>query len=338
MNRLEALNELNDIAFSYFVSQSFATATSIGLFDRLDEPRSLVTLAAEMDIHPDGCRRLLAAMENLGLVAREAGRYKNSELGAFVSRNNENPIRLVQQENLFYRMWEYLPDALREYSPRFEQALGTSAKEIYGELFANEARLSEFFGLMDSYSLPVGIELSRAIDFQPYDCILDVAGGSGGLSMQVAETHDHLCGIIFELPPVCSLADKAIARRGLQQRFRTVPGDMLLDPFPAAADVVFLSWILHNYADPNCELILRRAFEALPSAGLLVVSEKVLNSDGSGSRWGVMMSLQMLVACEPGAKERSLTEYQSLLEKAGFVDIRLIPLDAPRDIIVARKP
>ncbi|MGH2813371.1 MAG: hypothetical protein ACRDI1_11785 [Actinomycetota bacterium] len=28
----------------------------------------------------------------------------------------------------FYHMFEYLPDALREYSPRWQQALGTTRK------------------------------------------------------------------------------------------------------------------------------------------------------------------------------------------------------------------
>jgi hypothetical protein len=48
--------------------------------------------------------------------------------------------------------------------------------------------------------------------------------------------------------------------------------------------------------------------------------------------------LHMLVVCEPGAKERSEAEYQSLLEEAGFRDMEVLRLGAPRDLIIARKP
>ena len=46
----------------------------------------------------------------------------------------------------------------------------------------------------------------------------------------------------------------------------------------------------------------------------------------------------MLLCCEPGARERSAAEYRSLLEDAGFRQVELMRLDAPRDVIVARKP
>jgi len=51
-----------------------------------------------------------------------------------------------------------------------------------------------------------------------------------------------------------------------------------------------------------------------------------------------LMSLHMLVVCEPGARERSEREYRSLLAETGFLDVEVIRLEAPRDFIVARKP
>jgi hypothetical protein len=49
------------------------------------------------------------------------------------------------------------------------------------------------------------------------------------------------------------------------------------------------------------------------------------------------MDLWMLLCCEPGARERSEAEYWSLLGEAGFQDIDIVRLKAPRDMIVARK-
>ena len=45
----------------------------------------------------------------------------------------------------------------------------------------------------------------------------------------------------------------------------------------------------------------------------------------------------MLVANEPDARERSLSEYRGLLDEAGFDVVDVIQFEAPRDLIVARK-
>ncbi len=71
---------------------------------------------------------------------------------------------------------------------------------------------------------------------------------------------------------------------------------------------------------------------------MLLISECVLNDDYFGSLFGALMSLHLLVVCEPGARERSEREYRSLLAETGFLDVEVIRLEAPRDFIVARKP
>ena len=45
----------------------------------------------------------------------------------------------------------------------------------------------------------------------------------------------------------------------------------------------------------------------------------------------------MLLANESGARERSESEYRELLDAAGFEVTNLLRLDAPRDLLVARK-
>jgi hypothetical protein len=45
----------------------------------------------------------------------------------------------------------------------------------------------------------------------------------------------------------------------------------------------------------------------------------------------------MLVANEPNARERSEDEYRSLLDATGFDVTEVLRLDAPRDLLVAKK-
>jgi len=191
---------------------------------------------------------------------------------------------------------------------------------------------------MNTFSIPIGQVIAERFDFSPYKCVMDVAGGPGGLSIQVGRKYPNLRGIIMDLPPVCRVAEEQIEANGLSDRFTTRTADLLKGPYPSGADVITLSWILHDWSDENCRAILRNCFDALPSKGAILVSETVLNNDSSGTLFGALLSLHMLVVCESGAKERSEAEYRSLLKATGFVEVEIMRLGAPRDLIVARKP
>ena len=141
----------------------------------------------------------------------------------------------------------------------------------------------------------------------------------------------------MDMAPVCAVAEEYIKAGGLTNRFTTAAGDMFAPPYPRGADVIILGHVLHDWSDASCGKILRNCFEALPANGVLLICEKVLNEDFSGSTFTLMKDLTMLVGCEPGARERTEAEYRSLLEESGFKLAEVIRMDAPRDLVVARK-
>ena len=340
MKPMQALNRLNDIATSFMVTQTFSSACNLGVFEELSQgPTTAESLAKKLNVHPDACRRLLVALKQLGLVDRESDRYRNSELGDFLTSQSAVKLEpLSMWGSPWPHMWEFLLDAIREFSPRWQQALGSTAEETFAALYEDPVRLRRFCQLMDAFSLLIGQEIAERFDFAPHRFVMDVAGGPGGLAIQIGRKHPHLRGIIMDLPPVCRVAEERIAANGLSDRFSTQTADLLNGPYPLGADVITLSWILHDWGDENCRKILRNCFEALPSKGVLLISENVLNNDLSGTQFGVLMSLHMLVVCEPGAKERNEDQYRSLLEETGFRNIEVVRFDAPRDLIICRKP
>jgi len=156
--------------------------------------------------------------------------------------------------------------------------------------------------------------------------------------ISIGKQYPHLRGIIMDLPPVCEIVKEYIQASGLGDRFTTAVADLFEGPYHSGADVINLGHVLHDWSDEKCRLILKHCFKALPSQGVLLVGEKVLNNDFSGDRHALVLNLLMLLACEPGAKERSEAEYRTLLEEAGFRGFELIRLEAPRDLIIVRKP
>ncbi|PCJ46224.1 MAG: hypothetical protein COA99_03105 [Moraxellaceae bacterium] len=338
MKPIEALNKLNELAFSFYTAGSFAAASNLEIFDHLgDKWQSAEHISEKLNIHPEGCRRLLSAMVNLDLVEHSNQTYRNSTLGNYLTKGSEVPMGFSQKDSYFYHMWQFLPDALRENSPRHEQAWNKTAQELYQAIYSNDTQLRSFFRLLDSYNIPIGQETAELLNFSSYTRILDLAGGTGSFAAEVVKRNEHLSGVVLDLEPVQKLSKEMIAKNGLESRFEFVVGDMFKPNYPEA-DVIFLSYILHNWNDEKCIQIIKNCYESLPSKGMVVISEKVLNNDFTGDWWGVMMNLQMLIAFEPGSKERTENEYDSLLKQAGFVGVELIRLDAPRDLLIAYKP
>jgi hypothetical protein len=329
---------LSEIAFAFVNSQAFFAAYQLGVFDALGESSMTADeVAGRIGIDPVACRRLLMVLVTIGLVDRDGQRLRNSELGRLCSSRSPVNLGTISKINPFYRMFEYLPDALREYSPRWQQALGTTPQNAFAALYEDPVRLREFAELMNAFSVPQGRLIAERIDFAQYRCIMDVAGGPGGQAIEIGVQHSHLRGIIMDLEPVCVVAREHIAARGLSGRFTAVAADLLEGPYPSGADVIILGHILHDWSDETCRRILRNCHAALPVQGLLLISESVLGEDFLGERLANAKDLIMMVANEPGARERTSSEYQALLDEAGFDFGEVVRLDAPRDLVIARK-
>ena len=334
----QAQLRLMDLAFRFVSSQAFVSAHDLGLFDALTlAPATVEDIASRIGIRPVACRRLLMMMVSLDLVERDGDGFRTSEMGELCSSRSDVKLGPMSRINPFYAMTGHLTDALREYEPRWRQTLGVDAADAFAALYANPAALREFADLMNAISVPQGRLIAERYDFAPHRCIMDVAGGPGGQSIAIGVRHPHLRGVITDLEPVCVVARENIAASGLNDRFTAVAADLIAGPYPAGADVILLGHILHDWSDEVCGTILRNCAAALPAGGTLLISESVLRDDFSGSALTHMKDLLMLVANESGARERSESEYRELLAAAGFDVTDLARLDAPRDLLVARK-
>lgn len=336
---LDALSRLREIGLGFAVSQSFFAACEMGVFDLLEGgPKTLDALASELKVEAEGLRRLLVVLHRLQLVERRGDTFSNSELGSFLTSSSRYHMNGLAKIEKFVRMWEYLPDALKTYGPVWVQAFGVPSQEIFVELYADPVQLRRFCDYMDSYSVAIGEEIAERYDFSKHRCILDVAGGPGGLSRTIGQRHPHLHGIVMDLPPVLEVTRERIAAAGLSDRYRTETADLFEGPYPKGADVATLSWILHDWNDEKALAILRHCHEALPPDGVLLISEMVMNDDFSGSSlWSEVYSLFMLVCCESSGRERTESEHRALLREAGFASAEILRSHGPRDLVVARK-
>ena len=83
--------------------------------------------------------------------------------------------------------------------------------------------------------------------------------------------------------------------------------------------------------------LLARAARALAPGGRVVVSDFVLEDDGTAPRQAVLFSINMLVGTPSGRSYRE-SEYRSWLTAAGLAGIERVRLPGPAHLLIGRKP
>lgn len=81
-----------------------------------------------------------------------------------------------------------------------------------------------------------------------------------------------------------------------------------------------MKWILHDWSDEHCGMILKNCHVALPSNGKVIVAESILPEapDTKVSTRVVMNLDAIMLAHNPGGKERTEAEFEALAKGAGF--------------------
>jgi hypothetical protein len=119
---------------------------------------------------------------------------------------------------------------------------------------------------------------------------------------------------VFDVPHVAADAQRVIEAAGLAGRCVAVGGDFFTEPIPPA-EVHVLSQILHDWDDARALAILRNSRQSISPAGRVLVIEQVV-PDGDEPSFSKELDLLMLVLL--GGKERSESEWRSLLSEGGF--------------------
>jgi acetylserotonin N-methyltransferase len=326
-----------DLIEAFRRSKVMFAAVSLGIFDILATgPRSAKALADELRLDPDALERLLDACVNLHLLVKERERYANDPVATtYLCRSS--PRRLtgyIHYSNAFlWKLWAELEDAIREGTNRWRQAFSWEGP-IFDHFFRTEEAKREFLVGMHGFGLLSSPEVVAAFDLSRFRCLVDLGGATGHLAMTACQRYPGLRAVVFDLPSVVPLAREIIAASPVADRIEVLAGDFFVDPLPEG-DLFAVGRILHDWAEAKIRTLLRKICERLPAGGALLIAEKLLADDKTGPTGALMQSLNMLVCTE--GKERTLSEYETLLKEAGFAEVQGRRTSAPLDAVLATK-
>ena len=318
-------------------SKVMFAAVKLGVFDQLRHAaQTPQELAATLQADAGALEQLLCACVSLSLLEKRGDRFANTP-AADAYLTSDSPHRFtgyIQYSNdVMWPMWSHLEDAVREGGHRWKQTYGWEGP-IFANFFKSDDARREFLMGMNGFGVLSSPQVVNAFDLSGFRTLVDLGAATGHLVIAACERYPDLRGIAFDLPEALDLARELTAASPARDRLSVAGGDFFNDPLPPA-DVYALGRILHDWSEPKIDHLLKRIFDALPEGGGLLIAEKLLVEDKTGPRWGLLQSLNMLVCTE--GRERTLSEYETVLRRAGFRDVTGLRLPVPIDAIFARK-
>jgi hypothetical protein len=322
------------VGLGFWPSKILLSAVEMELFTDLAQgPRSLESIRGRIGLHPRAARDFLDALVALGFLLRAGGEYSNAPAtDLFLDKNKPSYIGgiLEMANQRLYQFWNRLTEALRTGLPQNEVRSGGAP--LFEALYADPARLKSFLAAMTGISHAANLAIASKFPWTNYKTFADAGSAQGDLAVQIARANPHLSGIGFDLAEVGPIFEEYVDRNGVADRIHFVAGSFLEQPLPQA-DVILMGHILHDWGIDDKRMLIRKAYDAVPEGGALIVYESIIDDDRSKNAFGLMMSLNMLIET-PAGFDYTGADCQGWMKEAGFLQTRVEHLVGPDSMVI----
>ena len=301
-----------DLAKAHIAARCLHVVANTGVADAIgDSGATSERAAAQVGLNADALDRVLRLLAAHGVFAHAAGgRYVHTAASRLLRSDHPQSLRSYVRMTSLPAFWNGFGDLERA------ARTGRPAADWAGLLqyFASHAEESAIFNAaMVAKSRAVLPAVVAAYDFSACGAIADIGGGRGHLLAAILDRVPAARGILFELPHV--IADAVTG-----PRLTLAPGSFFGDALPAV-DTYLLMDLIHDWDDADAARILAAVRRAAPPHARLLIIETLV-AEQPGPHFGKTLDIIMLAVT--GGKERTRTQYERLLDAAGFSIERVI--------------
>lgn len=298
------------------ITQALVVAAELGIADLLTGgPRTVESLAAEVEVDADGLYRVLRALAGSGVFCEVSARtFGSTPLADTLRAGGEHSLRN------WARLWG-LPErhaaigdllhSVRTGQPSFEHLHGLS---WWAQLATRPDQAAVFDAAMGDLARRLHAATVDAYDLSGVGRLLDIGGGRGHLVAALLRRYPHLRAAVFDQPEVVRHASEVLAGAGVADRGEVISGDFFTS-VPAGADAYLMSMILHDWNDAQVVGILTNTRQAMGKHSELLVVDAIV-PPGNTAHDGKLRDLIMLTL-HPG-RERTEAEFAALFARAGL--------------------
>lgn len=285
-------------------------------------------------------RVLLLTLCAAGLVQRADGRYRNAELAEqLLASDRPDSWRhiFVSRHRTDYAGLARATEALRAGTNSGLAVHHGGSDTLYERLADDPELEAALHSGMTAFALQTLPALLDHPEMASVNHLLDVGGGTGTVSTRFAYRRPDARATVFDLPSVARLGERQLPAE-LAGRVSFVGGDLFTDAYPTGADTILISHVLDVFDEPTIVALLRKAFEALPPAGRLLVYSFNADADETGGILAAQLSFYLSVLATGVGMAYPVGDYERWLRRAGFDEVRVhdgFPLE--HHLIVAVK-
>jgi O-methyltransferase domain/Dimerisation domain len=322
---------------AFWGAKTLLSAVELGIFSELAAAGTLdgEALRERIGIHPRGARDFFDALVALGMLERDEGRYANTPATElFLDRAKPSYIGdILEMTNArLYGTWGFLTEGLRTGLPQNEV---NSDENLFEVLYADPVGMAQFARVMTATSADAARAIATKFPWQGRNNMIDIGCAEGAVPVQVALAHEHITGGGFDLPAIKPIFDTYVAGFGLGERLSFTAGDFFTDPLPQA-DVLVMGHILHDWDIDQKRLLLRKAYDALPESGALIVYDPIIDDERRSNAFNLLSSLNLLIVTS-GGFEYTGADCRAWMQEAGFRESYVEHLTGPHSMVVGIK-
>lgn len=266
------LKKLLEIIYAPMYTKILFSAIELKIFSELKEEKTHIEVANKLDLHTDNTRYFLDTLTGMGFLEKKSGFYKNTPLSSkYLVKNSDVYIGdHLRGYNLGSGFEELEIVKLLREGPNSEagKKKGLEAYNVFGDwtemikAMQKGGRAKEIADLV--YSLP---------EFKKFSKMLDLGGGPGLLSIEIAKRSPNLKTVIFDTPEVCKVAECSIREAKMEKQAQVLIGDYLKDPIGDGYDFILAIGTL-NFAKHDMDMVIGKLYKALnPNGVFMCISE-----------------------------------------------------------------
>lgn len=285
------------------------------------------SIAEKTGLTEDMTRRLLRFAMTMRIFREpEPGFVAHTKASTVLSDDNMNSWLGAGTEEMWpaaVRMVDALqrwPNASEPNETGFQLANNTN-ESIYSVISANPARGRRFANSMVVHATNPAFSADHMINSFDWAALglaqlVDVGGSRGHIAIELAKKFGNLTAVVQDRGEIVAGAEADLPVQ-LQGRLTFMPHD-IFSPQPVKADIFLLRWILHNWSDKYCVLILRALLPALRPGARVLVAETCMPEPGEVALWKEKdhRVFDMTMAAAFNGKERTKKEWEALFLQA----------------------
>lgn len=329
------------VGLGFWASKTILSAVKFGLFTYLgDSKHTANSIGTNLGIHPSFIFDWLDGLASMDFLQREgSGKeslyFNTPDTRVYLCKDSPKYLGgfLEMANDREYRFWADLEEGLQTGKPQNE--IKYTGKESFAAIYEDEYNLKAFADAMGSIQVENFTMLAEKYDFSNFNDVTDIGGSGGLLSAMLAQKHPHLNLTSYDLPQLTPIVGQTLQKYGVADRVQIREGNFWTDEFPPA-EVYMMGNVLNSFNLENKKKLIRKAYDALPDGGALIIVEMLLDNERRQNSFGLLMSLNMLIESD-GGFSYTFAQFEEWVQEAGFTHTEYISLTGPTTAAIAYK-